>query len=121
VSNGSSGSGGLRIGTGRYVMNAGADRAGTVATPDTAGHTWRLTFDTANTLSRFWVDGVSDVAAGTSGTNAYTRIKIGCGGSGGTNGNFAHCQIGFVGYYAGSTSDTDLATLATDLETYYAI
>lgn len=100
-----------------FSFSAGSNINSSV-TADTAGHVFRANL--AGASSQMWIDG-SSVASGGAGVNSFTRIKVGCSGSGTTDANFAPCQVAFYGIYSSATSDTDLATLAADLKSYYGL
>jgi hypothetical protein len=97
---------------GAWLLSAGTNLTG--GTSDTtAAHVLRGTLNGAS--SQLWADGTS-VASGDAGANALGDLVIGAPSASGWVG-----FVAFVGIYAGSTSDTDLAALCADLATYYGI
>jgi hypothetical protein len=89
---------------------------------DTVGHVARATLRVSGSGGcDMWLEGTQVVTAGGAGTNGLSWFKVGCSGAAGTHGRFAACQVAFSAVYDNATSDTDLAQLCLDLETYYGL
>lgn len=117
-----SGSGGFTInGSNVFGISNGTIVGGTTGR-DTVGRVHRGRFaSTANGGSDLFLNGTQDVTAGGAGASSLTWFKVGCSGATTTHGRFANCQVAFQAFYSDATSNTDLAQLAADLKSYYAL
>lgn len=104
---------GLRFVPANWSLNYGSGVNG--GTNDGNPHVIRATVNGAS--SQLWLDG-SSVASGNAGTGGQSHFMLGAVNSM-TPTFFLSGHIAFAALYSGATSDTDLATLENDLQTYY--
>jgi hypothetical protein len=106
-------------GSGQWVINNGSGAAASV-TKDTVLHVFRMTVGSIAEGCELWQDGLSIMSGANSGAGNFNQVRVGATGTT-TGALFAAIQVGFYAVYDDLISDTDLATLCTDLETYYGI
>jgi hypothetical protein len=106
-------------GAGQWVINNGSGAAASV-TKDTVLHVFRMTVGSIAEGCELWQDGLSIMSGANSGAGNFNLLRVGATGTT-TGALFAAIQVGFYAVYDDLISDTDLAQLCLDLETYYGL
>jgi hypothetical protein len=118
---GASSSGFTMAGANTFAISLGTV-VGSSVSRDTVGHVMRGTLRIAGSGGcDMWMDGTQIITGGGAGTNGASWFKLGCSGATATHGRFAACQVHFSALYSNATSDTDLAQLCLDLESYCSL